>query len=216
MNVSDALKARKSCRAFKPDAVDRNTLLAILNDAQCAPSWGNTQPWKIFVAGGNLLKEIHQAYLENAKNHIQASLDIPRPKSFPAAANAHMKELMSGVSLVAEDAAKLFGELNRDFFHAPAVIYLCMDKGFTSWGMFDLGAISQSIMLAAAERGLATMPAVELVHYPEVLRSKLGIPDTLSVIFGIAIGYEDAQHPINKFKSAREPISDVAAIKGIE
>lgn len=210
MNVSEALQIRKACRAFKPDTVDRDT---ILSDARCAPSWGNTQPWEIYVAGGDLLKEINQAYLENTKNHVRTSLDIPRPKSFPEAANAHIKELMSGVSLVTENAAKMFGELNQEFFHAPEVVYLCMDKGFTSWGMFDLGAVSQSIMLAAAERGLATMPAVELVHYPEVLRSKLGIPDNLLVVFGIAIGYEDTQHPINKFKSVRRPVSDVATIK---
>lgn len=40
MNVSEALKNRKSCRAFKPDAVDRETLLSILSDARCAPSLG--------------------------------------------------------------------------------------------------------------------------------------------------------------------------------
>lgn len=216
MNVSETLKIRKSCRAFKPDAVDRDTLLAILSDARCAPSWGNTQPWDIYIAGGDLLREINQAYLENTKNHVQTTLDIPRPKGFPEAANAHIKELMSGVSRVTENAAKLFGELNQEFFHAPEVIYLCMDKRFTSWGMFDLGAVSQSIMLAAAERGLATMPAVELVHYPEVLRRKLGIPDNLFVVLGIAIGYEDTQHPINKFKSDRRPVSDVVTIKGIQ
>lgn len=217
MNVSEALQTRKACRAFKQDAVDKETLLAVLNDAQCAPSWGNSQPWEIYVAGKDLLEEIHRDYLEHAKNHDPTSLEIPRPKSFPAFANANLKKLMSDFALVTENAAKLFGEMNRDFFHAPAVFYLCMDKGFdSSWGMFDLGAISQSIMLAAAERGLATMPAVELVHYPEVLRSRLEIPDNLSVVIGIAIGYEDTQHPINKFKSGRRPVSEIVTIRGIE
>ncbi len=216
MDVSEALQIRKSCRAFKPDAVDRDTLLSILNDARCAPSGANTQPWEIYIAGGDPLKEIHQAYLANIKNHVPERCDISRPKGFPKAAGARIKELMAGMALVTENTAKLFAELNRDFFHAPAVIYLCMDKGFdTSWSMFDLGAVSQSIMLAATERGLATMPALELALYPEVLRGKLGIPDNLSVVFGIAIGYEDTQHPINKFKSARRPVSEIAAMKGI-
>jgi nitroreductase len=71
-------------------------------------------------------------------------------------------------------------------------------------------------MLAAAERGLATIPAVTLVDYPEVLHNKLDIPDNLLIVIGIAIGYEDKQHPINKFKSIRRSVSDVATIKGIE
>lgn len=216
MNVSEALQTRRSCRAFKPDSVNKDTLIAILKDALCSPSWGNTQPWEIFVAGGQELKEINKAYLENSKNKINTSLDIPRPKTWTTSATDKVKELMSGVSVVVEDAGKLFGELNQKFFYAPTIIFLCMDKSLSSWSMFDLGALSQSIMLAATERGLATMPAVELVHYPEVLRNQLDIPDNLSIVFGIAIGYEDNQHPINKFKSTRRSISDVVTLKGIE
>jgi nitroreductase len=216
MNVSDALQTRRSCRAFRPDPVDRETLLAVLDDALHAPSWANTQPWEIFVAGGDVLGEINKAYLENHRNNVPQAPDLPRPKGWPEFINERRKELFAGMSAAAGEGAKQFGELNQTFFHAPAVIYLCMDKSLTAWSVFDLGALSQSILLAAAERGLATMPAVTLIDYPEILRGKLGIPDDLSIIFGIAIGYADQQHPINKFKSVRRPVSDVVTIKGIE
>ena len=163
-----------------------------------------------------MLQEINQAYLEKHRNHAPQVPDITTPKNWPADISARFKALTSGIALAAGEAAKQFGELNQKFFHAPAVIYLCMDKSLTAWSVFDLGALSQSIMLAATERGLATMPAVTLVHYPDVLRSRLDIPDHLSIVFGIAIGYEDTRHPINKFKSARRPLSDVATIKGME
>jgi len=216
MNVSEALQTRHSCRAFRPDPVGRDALLAVLENALHAPSWANTQPWELFVAGGKVLKEINLAYVENHRNNVPQAPDIPRPKSWPEAFNKRRKELFSGMSLATGEAAKQFGELNQKFFQAPAVIYLCMDKSLTTWSVFDLGALSQSIMLAAAERGLATMPAVTLIDYPEILRNKLAIPDHLSIIFGIAIGYEDEQHPINKFKSSRRSASEVATIKGIE
>lgn len=216
MNVSEALQARRSCRAFKPEPVDRDTLLAVLNDALRAPSWANTQPWEIFVAGGEVLGEINQAYLESHRNNVPQAPELPRPKGWPEWINERRKELFAGMSLAAGEAAKEFGELNQKFFHAPAIIYLCMDKSLTSWSVFDLGALSQSIMLAATERGLATMPAVTLIDYPEVLHDKLDIADDLSIIFGIAIGYADQQHPINKFKSVRRTVSDVARFKGIE
>ncbi|WWV69783.1 Coenzyme F420:L-glutamate ligase [Sporomusa ovata DSM 2662] len=216
MNISEALQVRRSCRAFKPDSVDKSILLAVLNEAVRTPSWANSQPWEIFVAGGEVLRVINQTYLENSRNNVSPNPDIPHPKSWPEIANIRLKELISGVSLAAGEAAvKQFGELNQKFFNAPAVIYLCMDKSLTTWSVFDLGALSQSIMLAAAEHGLATMPAVTLVHYPEVLRNKLDIPDNLSIVFGIAIGYEDDKHPINKFKSARRPVSEVVTSKGI-
>lgn len=216
MNVSEALQTRRSCRAFKRKQVDRGTILAILNDALRAPSWGNTQPWEIWVAGGELLIEMNQAYLANKKDHVPTTSDIPHPIKWTAGANAHMKKFISDISHVAEDSAKMFSELNEKFFYAPVVIYLCMDKILSSWSMFDLGGLSQSIMLAATERGLATMPAVQLVHYPEILRSKLEIPDNLSIVLGIAIGYEDEQHPFSKFISTRRQVSDVVRIKGIE
>lgn len=215
MNVSEALQTRRSCRAFKPDPVDRGTLLAILNDALHAPSWANTQPWEIFVAGGQVLKEINQAYWENHRNNIPKSPDLPRPEGWPEFINERRKELFAGMVLSAGEAAKKFGELNQNFFHAPTVIYLCMDKSLTPWSVFDLGSLSQSIMLAAVEHGLGTMPAVTLIDYPEILRGKLDIPSDLSIIFGIAIGYEDHQHPINKFKSIRRPVSEVVTIRGV-
>ena len=214
MNVSETLQTRHSCRAFKPDPIDKDELLAMLNTALRTPSWANSQPWEIFVAGGELLKEINMEFLKDYPN-IPANLDIPRPKNWPSAITKRQKEFISGISLAAGEAAKQFGELNQKFFNAPAVIYLCMDKSLTTWSMFDLGALSQSIMLMAAENGLATIPAAILVYYPEILRNKLDIPDNYSIVLGIAIGYEDKQHPINKFKSARRPISDVATIKGI-
>lgn len=216
MNVKEALSTRRAYRVFKPDPVDRETILDLLNDANQTPSWANTQPWEVFAVGGELLKEIRQAYIENTKNKVPLSFDIPRPGSWPEPARERMKELMSGVTNLGDNAGKLFGELNQTLFHAPAVIFLCMDKSLSSWSMFDLGAFSQSVMLAATERGLATVPAVELVHYPEVLRSKLNIPDHLSVVFGIALGYADEAHPVNQLKTTRRPLSEAAVIKGFE
>lgn len=215
MTVSEALQTRRSCRAFRPEPVDRDLILAVLNDAMRTPSWANSQPWELFVAGGEVLEGIRRAYLENYRNHVPARPDLPRPTAWPEAVKNRQKELVDGVALAAGEAAKQFGELNQTLFHAPAVIYLCMEKSLSAWSVFDLGALSQSILLAAAGRGLSSIPAVTLVHYPEVLRSRLGIPDDLSVVFGIAVGYEDVQHPINRFRSERRPVSDAAVIKGI-
>ena len=103
---------------------------------------------------------------------------------------------------------------NYRFFNAPIVIYICMDRTLTPWSVFDLGLLAQSIMLAAEENGLDTAPAVMLVSYPDLIRAELGIPDTLSIIFGIALGFGDHKDPANKFRSLRRPLSEVMHVKG--
>jgi nitroreductase len=45
MDIVEAIKTRKSIRAFKPDPVPQDILKEIMRLAQNAPSWANTQPW---------------------------------------------------------------------------------------------------------------------------------------------------------------------------
>ena len=213
MNVIDALRARYSCRAFKPDPVERETLRGLLEVALRSPSWANSQPWEIHVAGSGPGGAIREGFLENSRKGVPPRPDVPRPKEWTPEIDRRREELYTGVSRLGEDVGKRFGELNRLFFNAPAVIYLCMDRHLTAWSVFDLGALSQSIMLAAVERGLATMPAVNLVLYPDVIRRELGIPEGLSVVFGIAIGYADPAEPINRFRTERKP-ADGISFKG--
>ncbi len=64
MDVGDALWARRTVRAFLDRPVPRETLEAILSDALRTPSWANTQPWEIFVAGGEVFERIRRISLE--------------------------------------------------------------------------------------------------------------------------------------------------------
>jgi nitroreductase len=214
MDVKKALTLRHACRAFRQEPVKQETILEVIDDALLTPSWANTQPWTVYVAAGELLKEIRKEYLKQADLKIPAELDIPRPQKWPEAENGRIQRMMTDVSAAAENSGKLFGDANREFFHAPAVLFLCMDKNLGPWSMFDLGAFSQSVMLEATEQGLAAMPAVELVHYPQVLRKYLEIPESLSVVFGIAIGYEDKTHPLNRFKTSRKTMAETVIMRG--
>jgi nitroreductase len=63
-------------------------------------------------------------------------------------------------------------------------------------------------MLAALEQGLSTIPAITLTLYPDILRRELKIPDNLKITIGIAIGYPDIDHGINKFVSSRSLLTE--------
>jgi nitroreductase len=220
MDVTDALYSRYSTRAFKPDSVDRETITRILEAATRAPSWANTQPWEIFVAGGDVLNGLRHAYLENFHKGVTGKSDLPRPQQWPPALQKRMEELAAqryktaGIGRDDKAARQAIFEANYRFFDAPVVIYLCMDRTLTPWSIFDIGMLAQSIMLAAQQHGLGSIPAVSLASYPYLIRRELEIPDDLLIIFGIALGYSDAQHPQNKFRSPRRPVQEVVRFKG--
>ncbi|RCV65842.1 Nitroreductase [Methanophagales archaeon] len=49
MELLEAIKSRKSIRAFKSDPVPKKVLTELLEVARRAPSGTNTQPWVFFV-----------------------------------------------------------------------------------------------------------------------------------------------------------------------
>jgi nitroreductase len=70
-------------------------------------------------------------------------------------------------------------------------------------------------MLTAQEYKVDSIPAVMLVAYPDLIRAELDIPPDLLVLFGIALGYRDAQEPLNQLRTARRPLDEVVRIKGL-
>ena len=208
MTVTEAMNTRSSIRAFKSDKVDRALLMEIFELAARTPSWGNTQPWEVFVATGDTLQRIKNRYRDNYANGIIASPETPRPAEWSEAAVARREQLQPDMLRDCGDAVKQFGHLNQVMFNAPAVIYICMDSVLSEWSLYDIGAYSQSIMLTATELGLGTIPAITLTHFPDILHNELQIPKNLKVTIGIAIGYPDTQNDINNFVSARSPVAE--------
>ena len=221
MDVIDALSTRFTVRAFKNDPVDRRTLERVMEAALKSPSWANTQPWEIYVAGGEVLNRLREAYVANLKNCVARNPDLPVPKEWPPACRKRMECLRSERTATLErvclDKSELkdLAEMNYHFFHAPVVAYLCMDKTLTPWSIYDLGLFSQSLMLAARHYGLASAVAVTLAAHPDLIRRELTIPDGLSIIIGIALGYADAEHPQNQYRTTRRSVQEAVAFKGI-
>lgn len=221
MDVMETMEKRFTCRAFTAESVDRATILKIMEAALRTPSWGNTQPWEVFIACGESTDRLRKAYSERFAKDVPANPDLPRPhpKDWPPALKNRYESLRNDRSdflgLNRNDPKDMHSLMARNFcfFDAPAVIFLCMDRSLTSWSLFDLGAFSQSIMLSACAYGLGTAVAVQLASYPDLVRQELGIPDHLSVCIGIAIGHIDLASPHNAFRSPRRTVEDVLRIR---
>lgn len=220
MNIIEALNSRYTCRAFRPDSLAMDMVIKILEAANRTPSWGNTQPWNIYVAAGDVLEDLRKGFMERLAQRVAGETDLPVPQEWPEALKQRYvtvsKERYDLLSQELEKDAIVSAVLgsNYRFFDAPVVIYICMDRNLTSYSMFDLGALSQSIMLAAEEYGLNTAPAIMLVQYPELIRQALAIPEEQAIVIGIALGYGDSSSIYNQHRTARRPIQEVATLKG--
>lgn len=227
MDIADAISQRKSIRAFRPDAVPQEILKEIMELALRAPSWANTQPWEFAIVGGGKLEEIRQAYIEKAEELPNPDLAFPRefPEPFDTRRRAVGRKLFEILGISREDREKRrwWYLQGLRLFGAPCAIYIYIDRSFylqgdslNVWPIFDCGSIAENIMLLATKFGLGTIPAIQAVMYPHVLRNILGIPDSKVIVLGIAIGYPNWDDPVNQFRSQREPLDEVTKWYGFD
>ena len=65
---------------------------------------------------------------------------------------------------------------NYEFFGAPTALIFTIDRELEKGSWLDTGMFIQSIMIAARQFGLETIPQAALANYHEVLRARLAIP----------------------------------------
>jgi nitroreductase len=227
MRLDEAIRERKSVRAFKPDPVPKEVLGEILSAAQRAPSWANTQPWEFAIATGDELAEINRAYIEKATAAEPTQPELAAPQGFPEPYDSRRRTVGRGLfeqlGIARDDREKRasWGRQGLTLFGAPVVIYILTGRDFyhqeggtNVWTVFDCGLIAENIMLLALDHGLGTVPAIQAVMYPEVLRKTLAIADSSLIVLGIGIGYEDESSPVSHFRSSREPLDGITSWHG--
>jgi nitroreductase len=223
LDTLEALLSRNSTRSFKPDPVPKETILKILEAALHSPSSGNSQPWEIFVAGGEVANNIRKCYLDRF-NHDAPTLPemsgVPTSQ-WPSAMRERMNTITSerqkllGIDPKDKAGMKTYREFNGGLYNAPVMVILCMDRALAVWTAFDFGLLAQSVMLAATHYGVDSIVAGAFSNYPDILRKKLGIPEHLKIVIGMGLGYRDPGHIINTYRSPRRPLSEVVTFKGL-
>jgi nitroreductase len=225
MELHEAVKKRKTTRGFTSKPVPREILEKIITEAQRSPSWGNTQPWEFVVVGGKALDEIKQAFLKKAGENNE--MDLPFPQHFPEFITARLPYARRQQPPDKRDPKVLQKERNENsskMYNTPSVIYIITDRELYEqdgvkkdvYAIFDCGLVAQTIMLLATEYGLGSVPAAEAVRCPEVLREKLGIPESKVIVLGIYIGYADTANPQYPVYSDRVPIKEITRWYGYE
>lgn len=224
MNVTEAVRARYSCRAFLDKAVPRETVAEILKLASRAPSGGNLQPWHVDVLTGEplaaLKAKVAASLAANPKGEgtefpvYPPGLEAPwRDRRFACG-----EQLYASIGIPRENRPARLRQFARNFdlFGAPVGLFFSIPRGFgaAQWG--HLGMFIQTIMLLAAERGLATCPqeAWAIVH--KTVSEALRLPPERMLTSGMALGFADETQPINRWRTVREPLEAFATIAGFQ
>ena len=127
MDVFEAIKTRRSIRAYKPDPVSEDDLNAVLEAGRQAPSWANTQCWRFVVVKDKEMK---------------ARLANTLPQTNGARVGMEQAPLVIVACAVLGRAGYKKGEVMSD-------------KG--DWFMFDTALAMHNIVLAAHSLGLGTV-----------------------------------------------------------
>ncbi|NKB32558.1 MAG: nitroreductase [Pseudomonadales bacterium] len=213
MNLVEALDKRRSVRGFLDKEVPQEILNRIFEIAQKAPSNCNVQPWKVYVASGELKDRLKKQMVENVTSGVEANPDYPYRSTFE---NEYRKRqvdcavaLYSTMDIGRDDReGRMRASLrNFEFFDAPYIAFVGMDPSFGTTVAVDVGMWAQSLMLTMVSFGLHSCPMGTMRNYPDLVRAAFDIQDGTKILFGISFGYEDTDVPANDTRTAREDIS---------
>jgi len=211
MNVTEALKQRKSTRAYLDRDVENNTINEILAAAGCAPSAVNTQPWKVAVITGKKKRELQTAVEAAFRSGDKGKADyVYYPEQW--AEPYRSRRIACGVQMYTtlqigrEDRDRQVDQWAANYraFDAPVMLLFFMDTGLQTGSYIDYGMFLQSVMLAAVDHGLATCPLASLADYPHIIKPMLDYPPDSLLLCGMALGHEDKDAIVNSYRTPRE------------
>lgn len=214
MEFEKVVRSRHSVRDFSSKEIPNETLTKIVEVAQRTPSWTNSQPWKVYIAKGKALEKIKKSHLQKAQQGAPSNTEM---KQISRSAWGNLPSVNTQdwsndlTNFLLPDTEKM-GKAQIELFNASALVYLVAEKDVSPWMIYDIGAFSQTLMLAAKDNGVDSIPAYEIIRFPEDIHQVMNIPNNEMVIAGIALGYPTNDR-FNEFYTDRDDINDILKIK---
>lgn len=215
MNVKDAISQRHSTRAFLNKKVTHEKINRLLDIARHAPSGANTQPWQVAVVSGDAKNKLQHDIEHAFNNGVKPQIAY---QYYPVIWKPIYKErrrdcglqLYSSLNIAKEDSEKRAAQWTANYraFDAPVMLLFFIDPEMETGSFLDYGMFLQSIMLAAMEGGLATCPQAALAECPLIVKESLNLESDAILICGMALGYEDLEADVNKYRTPRESVAN--------
>jgi nitroreductase len=208
------LRARFSCRAFRPDPVPEATVHKIVTAARHAPSWCNAQPWQLIITR-DAATEAFRTALYEAASTTAAAPDMPWPEGYPGVYGDRRRacgfQLYDAVGIENDDRAASAKQMmeNYTLFGAPHVAIVTSPRALGAYGAMDTGGFVTAFCLAAQAEGVATIPQAAIAAQGPFVRQHFGIPDDRLILCAISFGYADADHPANSYRTDRANLAEI-------
>jgi nitroreductase len=216
MEFETVVNRRRSIRKFKPDPIERKLIARVLTLAGRAPSAMNTQPWQFFVISGDPLEKIKQDNIAALRTGVppkpEHALSGWSPDSVFRRRQVDLgKQLFTLMRIPRDDMAQRISWMERGYryFDAPVAVIITYDAAFTPPGpLMDIGAVMQTLCLAATDAGLDTCIEDQGVHYPDIIRRHASVPESRVMATAVALGFPDPDFPANRVQSERESVEN--------
>jgi nitroreductase len=208
------VRERRSVRGFLDKPVPVETLKAVFELAQWAPSNCNIQPWLVYVASGATRDKIRQALLDNIMNGVPQNPDYDYPGKFEGEYRKRQVEcavaMYTEMGIARDDSGGRMRAMLRNFelFDAPHVCFIGMHKSFGTTVAIDVGMYVQTLMLAMTAHGIGSCAQGSMRYYPDLVRETFGLSEDVHILCGISFGYEDPDVPANRTRTTREPLGE--------
>ena len=220
MDVSQALRARRSVRAFTPQVPSAALVQQLMEDAALAASGGNLQPWRVAGLTGGPLQALLVEVAATPAQESDALLSYPPDLWEPYRTRRFVngEDMYRCLGIPREDKPARLRHLakNAQLFGAPVGIFVFTDArmGYPQW--LDLGIYLQSLMLRATEEGLATCAQGFWRRYSALVHRHVAMPQGYQLAYGLALGYEDTAAPVNALRTARADFAEWGSLQGFE
>ncbi|MGD0698321.1 MAG: nitroreductase family protein [Trebonia sp.] len=224
MSVSDQreylrhiVEQRQSCRGFLPEPVPEKTIAAVLETAQHAPSWCNTQPWQLTITSGSATDSFRQAMLRHVDEETghHCASDFPAPSRYSGKRLERRRECgwalyeSVGVTRGDREASRRQARENFAFFGAPHVAIVSTPGELGTYGAVDCGLYIATFLYAAESHGVAAIAQAAIAGHAPFVREYLQVPDDHLVLCGVSFGWRDDNHPANRFRTSRASAAEV-------
>lgn len=177
MELTDAIRARRSIRAFDGRPVEPEVLERLTDAATYAPSRFNRQPWHFHIATNDARRRVAEV-MAMSTGYVQEYLDVLGPE---------------GV----ERAAKFYADLGG----APVIIAISAKRveDPIDWlnDTISVGAALENFLLSAVGEGLAGCALVAPHWIRDQLLEVFEIPEGSELMALIVLGYA-AEQPHDK------------------
>lgn len=211
---AELLHLRRSVRGFTPQPVPENIIRKVFELAQLAPSNCNVQPWRTYIASGAVKDRLRKALTNQVQNQVPANPDYAYNDRFEEPYRGH--QISCAVTLFKEMGIQRDDKVGRaranlrnyEFFDAPHVAFIGMQRKFKEPVAIDIGIYLQTLMLAMTAYDIGCCAQGSLRNYPDIVRSEFEISDDIAILVGLSFGYEDTSVDANRARMPRAALEE--------